>query len=182
MMDLDIPVNMSFTTTARSTLLHWFAPGVTLASNHSLQIPANVTTLGGATYKSPSPPAGDIAHQYTWVLFNEPANFTIPANLAANITSRSGFNLTLFAADTKLGTPIAANYMLVQNSNTTTTNGTTTGMSTSTTKATATSTVAASNTASTSVPKATSNVAAALKDSKAGLALGAALLMAVLTV
>jgi hypothetical protein len=181
MMDLDIPLNAtSLSTTARTTLLHWFAPSVTLLMNHTLQIPANVTALGGATYKSPSPPAGDIAHRYTWILYNEPANFSVPAALVANITSRQGFNLTAFAATAKLGTPIAADYMLVQNTNTTSTNGTTSGATT--TKATGTTTGTATGTASTSAVKATANVAAVLRDGKAGITLGVAVLLAAFAV
>jgi len=116
LIDLDVPSNGT-----RVKLLHWFAPditGVTSGLNSTtLTIPANGP---GAPYLQPSPPPGDSPHRYTFLLFEQPINFAVPAAFAninppASTTNRIGFNLTAFIAAANLSPPIAANYILVQN-------------------------------------------------------------------
>ncbi len=58
------------------------------------------------------PPVSD-AHRYVAVLFAQPANFTAPTGF--NATNRLSFNLTNFAAQARLGAPVAGNYFLVSN-------------------------------------------------------------------
>jgi hypothetical protein len=110
MVDLDVPLNGS-----RVQLLHWMAANVTLASSNSsgatlLNVPAGVVP-----YIQPSPPVGDVPHAYTFVLFSQPANFSIPAQYAGLAQNRIAFNTSQFLKDAGLGQPLAANYMRVQN-------------------------------------------------------------------
>jgi phosphatidylethanolamine-binding protein len=136
MIDLDVPRNNS-----RTTLLHWMAPDVTTTSgtNTTLKIPNPPT--GGAPYLQPNPPAGDTAHRYVQLLFAQPDAFAVPASFGNLTANRVGFNLTQFMAATKLGAPLAANYIRVQASNTTTTSSAKTVMATATGTAKGTVTV-----------------------------------------
>jgi len=116
MIDLDVPRNNS-----RVTLLHWFAPNV-VNSNGTLAFPISSNNPNiGAPYLQPSPPVGDSAHRYTFLLFPQPEGFNIPASFSsinppADSNARIGFNLTSFIAASGLqSTPVAANYIQVQN-------------------------------------------------------------------
>lgn len=110
MVDLDVPRNNT-----RVQLLHWLAPNVTLgSSNSSGPTPLNVP-VGFAPYLQPSPPVGDVPHAYTFIVFPQPANFSIPAKYADLANNRVGFNTSQFLADTGLSNAIAANYIRVQN-------------------------------------------------------------------
>jgi len=115
MIDLDVPRNNS-----RVTILHWFEPNVrvTSATDNTLLIPA--ANGSGASYLQPSPPVGDIPHRYVFLLFAQPANFTVPSQFAAinppaSTQARIGFNINDFVAAAGLGQPLAANYITVQN-------------------------------------------------------------------
>jgi len=116
MIDQDVPRNNS-----RLTLLHWFVPNIplTYSSNGTLAIPTVTNATGGAPYLQPSPPVGDIPHRYVFLLFPQPANFSIPAGFnispPPSVTDRIGFNVTDFAAQAHLSAPIAANWITVQN-------------------------------------------------------------------
>jgi hypothetical protein len=110
MVDLDVPRNNT-----RVQLLHWLAPNVTLGSSNSSGLtPLNIP-IGFAPYLQPSPPVGDIPHSYTFIVFPQPANFSIPAKYADLANNRVGFNTSQFLADTGLSNAIAANYIRVQN-------------------------------------------------------------------
>ena len=106
MVDSDVPRNGT-----RVELLHWLASNVTLAGNRMLSIPS----LNEAQYRQPSPPVGDTPHAYTFVLFAQPENFTVPAEFTDILETRVFFNISRFIAATGLGQPIAANYIRVQN-------------------------------------------------------------------
>lgn len=106
MVDSDVPRNGT-----RVQLLHWLVSNVTLGSNGTLAFPGP----GEAPYRQPSPPVGDSPHQYTFVLFTQPANFSVPAAFSAVLESRVFFNTTAFASAADLGTPFAANSIRVQN-------------------------------------------------------------------
>lgn len=114
MIDLDVARNGT-----RVNLLHWLATDITL-TNGSLTIPSTP----GAPYLRPNPPAGDSPHRYVFLLYAQPDGFSIPSQYAninppVNSTARIGFNLTAFAADTSLNSPLAANYITVQSTNST---------------------------------------------------------------
>lgn len=119
MIDQDVPRNGT-----TFTLLHWFQPSLHRTDNDSAlmvtMIDNNMTTVQGAPYIPPSPPGGSGPHRYNFILYTEPANFTIPEAYAsisppADTSARIGFNLTAFAAAAGLGEPVAANYLRVLN-------------------------------------------------------------------
>ncbi|KAF2827507.1 PEBP-like protein [Ophiobolus disseminans] len=105
MVDLDVPRNGT-----RVQLLHWLASNVTIGSNNALNVP-----VGQVPYLQPSPPVGDVPHAYTFIVFPQPANFSIPEQYANLTQNRVGFNTSKFVADAGLGQAIAANYIRVQN-------------------------------------------------------------------
>lgn len=164
--DLDVPSNGS-----RVTLLHWMSPditGVTDGKNSTeLTIPNPPV---GTPYLQPAPPVGDFPHRYVFLLFEQPRNFSIPPEFAninppTDVSARIGFNLAKFVAASGLSTPIAANYITVQNTTGTATttfppaqySTTVTGSSTTVTVSGGASGTSASASASAS---STSNVAA----------------------
>ena len=122
LIDQDVPLN----STAKTTLLHWFAPNLTsTADNSTLRLtnaasaPAGGAPVG-APYQSPTPPAGSGPHRYTFVLFAQPANFSVPAsygnvNPPNESSARRGFNVTDFVGASGLAAPLAANYLRVLN-------------------------------------------------------------------
>jgi len=116
MIDQDVPRNNT-----RTTLLHWFAPNIPLvfSTNGTLAISPVTNITGGAPYLQPSPGVGDIPHKYVFLLFTQPANFSIPAGFnispPPSTTDRIGFNLTDFVAKAGLSAPIAGNWITVQN-------------------------------------------------------------------
>ncbi|KAF2263491.1 PEBP-like protein [Lojkania enalia] len=106
MVDSDVPRNGT-----RVQLLHWLVTNATLGDNGTLNVPSP----GEAPYLQPSPPVGDVPHAYTFMLFSQPENFTIPAQFNAVLESRVGFNMSGFVEAAKLYDPLAANYIRVQN-------------------------------------------------------------------
>jgi len=113
MVDLDVPRNGS-----RVQLIHWLATNITrstpLSANTSgaaLQIPDS----NPVPYLQPSPPVGDIPHAYTFVLMEQPRNFTLPQQYANLSMSRVPFNVSQFANDANLTKPLAGNWITVQN-------------------------------------------------------------------
>ncbi|KAL3417983.1 hypothetical protein PVAG01_10993 [Phlyctema vagabunda] len=121
MIDIDLPINNT-----RVTLLHWFQPDLVVDSAGTL-VPSNTNASGpGAAYLQPNPPAGDIAHRYTFVLYEQPSTFSVPAAFAAinppaNVPARGGFSVAAFAAAADLGEPISGNFWTVQNTTVTAT-------------------------------------------------------------
>lgn len=86
------------------------------------QLTANVTTAGTdhaasvARYIEPMPP-GAAAHNYTFLLFEQPRNFTLPTKYSAffkttdeSPKNRLNFPLDSFLVETGLGKPVAANW------------------------------------------------------------------------
>jgi len=67
------------------------------------------------------PGLNDIAHTYTFYLFNQPANFTLPAWDAGRvynpISASTRMNFSVSAIADVAGAPVAANYMRIQNPN-----------------------------------------------------------------
>lgn len=67
------------------------------------------------------PPLNDIPHTYTFYLFAQPANFSLPAWDAGRIynpisvSARMNFSVTAVAAVPGVGPPLAATYIRVQN-------------------------------------------------------------------
>ncbi|CAO2656446.1 Nn.00g052490.m01.CDS01 [Neocucurbitaria sp. VM-36] len=108
MVDLDVPRNNT-----RVQLLHWLATSIPLTPNTPLTIPYPAPV----PYLQPSPPVGDVPHAYTFVLFAQPANFSIPAQYANLTNNRVGFNTSAFVESAGLasGSVLAGNWITVQN-------------------------------------------------------------------
>ncbi|PWN36189.1 PEBP-like protein, partial [Meira miltonrushii] len=74
-----------------------------------------------AGWFSPAPPAGSGVHRYTTLVFRQPANFTstLPAYLQnRNETIDTNFDLAQYIKEADLGPIVAANFFLLQNSDT----------------------------------------------------------------
>ena len=108
MMDSDVPSNGS-----RTTLLHWLVPDVTGTTDGLNSTLLDVRSDSGVPYLPPTPPQGDYPHRYSFLLYAQSDNFSIPSNV--NADSRRGFDLEGFLSATGLRNGLAANYMLVAN-------------------------------------------------------------------
>ena len=103
--------------TPRTTFLHWFAANVTGTLGGPLTIPS--TGPDSFMYLPPSPPAGDYPHRYIFFLYEQPENFTVPANVAAGATdfgARLGFDLKAFLEEGRITSALGATYMRISNS------------------------------------------------------------------
>ncbi|KAF1946658.1 PEBP-like protein [Clathrospora elynae] len=109
MVDLDVPSNNS-----RVQLVHWLATNVTRLNTSSTASLLNIPAAP-VPYLQPSPPVGDVPHSYSFVLFPQPANFSIPAQYSDLADNRVGFNVSRFVADAGLGGALAGNWITVQN-------------------------------------------------------------------
>jgi phosphatidylethanolamine-binding protein (PEBP) family uncharacterized protein len=112
MVDIDVPRNGT-----RVPLLHWMVTNVTLAGGNRQSGPLSIGN-SPIPYLQPSPPVGDVPHAYTFIVFPQPANFSVPPQylaIAQNQANRVGFNITQFLKDAGLGQALAANYIRVQN-------------------------------------------------------------------
>ncbi|KAL9009866.1 MAG: hypothetical protein Q9173_005140 [Seirophora scorigena] len=103
----------------RTTRLHFWQAGLTFSANGTL---VN-TTEPVAFYNGPMPPAGDIAHDYVFYLFQQEAAFAPPPpdspfnvnNVNAAGINRNSFSVQRFADGEGVGDLVAANYIQVQN-------------------------------------------------------------------
>jgi phosphatidylethanolamine-binding protein len=118
MMDLSVEPN-NIPTETNTTLIHWILPGLSFLNATTTALTSHSDAI--APYFPPGPPAGQ-THTYALFLYDEPPNFTIPAdyvpifkNLTASVENRVGFNLTEFVEQTGLGDPLAADWFLVSN-------------------------------------------------------------------
>ncbi|KAF2715903.1 hypothetical protein K431DRAFT_236623 [Polychaeton citri CBS 116435] len=128
LVDLSIPISLLPYKTdlapglgeGRSTRLHWLQTDLSQTANGSFYS----TSAPLAFYTGPMPPPGDIAHTYTFYLFPQPANFSLPpADAGRNFSALEAFdrfNFSVTAISDVLGPPIAANYYRVQNTSSTT--------------------------------------------------------------
>ena len=102
----------------RTTRLHYWQAGLTFATNGSL---VN-TTEPVAYYQGPSPPPGDIPHDYVFYLFEQNEDFAPPPedspfnvdNINANPMNRMSFDVQRIASGEGFGDLVAANYIVVQ--------------------------------------------------------------------
>jgi hypothetical protein len=120
MVDLDVPRNNS-----RVQLIHWIAANVTRSvplSANTTESPLVIPSDNPVPYLQPSPPVGDILHSYTFILMQQPRNFSIPSMYDDLADNRVGFNVSQFAADANLTVGVAASWITVQNLTETPTN------------------------------------------------------------
>ncbi|KAI0335621.1 PEBP-like protein [Cubamyces sp. BRFM 1775] len=90
---------------------HLLAPG--LMANGSLATGATLVnnTPAISEYISPAPLAGSGPHRYTMVLYIQPSNFTTAVSSVVNSsTPITNFNVSLFAQELGLGSPLAGNF------------------------------------------------------------------------
>ncbi|KAE8446941.1 hypothetical protein EG329_011423 [Mollisiaceae sp. DMI_Dod_QoI] len=114
MMDIDLPP--STTGGPRGTVLHGMITGFKSAG--TMKDTTHVLTssdAGPASYMGPSPPAETPAHPHHYIemLFEQPADFAVPASMKSRLSSRVNFNITQFISLAGLKDPLAANYFLV---------------------------------------------------------------------
>ncbi|KAI9874005.1 MAG: hypothetical protein M1830_010299, partial [Pleopsidium flavum] len=123
--DAPTPTNASV-----SQYLHWLQPGLRFASTRNTTANAfspypatiNASATGTVPYVRPQPPPTSPAHRYIALLYAQPSNFSVPAAFQSfSATNRTKFNVSMFAAQARLGNVVAANYFLVSNMTTTTT-------------------------------------------------------------
>jgi phosphatidylethanolamine-binding protein len=127
MIDQDVPAQAADPSApegSRTTILHWLQPNL-IATEDILTVDVTMeaaSTAIGAPYRPPTPPGGDIAHRYTFLLFEQPDNWAIPAEYSginppseSNPSAIFGFNITEFMAASGLAEPLAANFLRVIN-------------------------------------------------------------------
>ncbi|KAK5064464.1 hypothetical protein LTR84_000297 [Exophiala bonariae] len=160
--------------TEKVEFLHWFQPdlaesdellaGLLAVQNSSDSINATTSALPSAPYLAPTPPEGSGPHRYTFLLYAQPDDFSVPASYASffvdvpDLSNRLPFNIKQFAEDSDLGEPLAANWFRVLNG------------SAEETSAALTSTVGPSSTASGSANTATATTTSASSGSQTGTA------------
>ncbi|KAI0832580.1 phosphatidylethanolamine-binding protein [Trametes gibbosa] len=153
MVDPDAPTPQDPTA---SQIRHLLAPG--LQANGSLATGAVLVnnTPAISDFLRPTPPAGSDPHRYTLVLFVQPANFTSAVGQFLNAsTPISNFNISLFAQELGLGSPIAGNFFFTgPDANSTGTANSTGSASAATTSPTNPTSPGATNTPSSSMGKA----------------------------
>ncbi|KAI0775962.1 phosphatidylethanolamine-binding protein [Trametes elegans] len=155
MVDPDAPTPQN---PSAAQIRHLLAPG--LRTNGSLATGASLvnTTPAISNFLRPSPPAGSDPHRYTLLLFVQPANFTTVAPKFVNAsTPINNFNISLFAQEVGLGSPVAGNFFLTgpdanSGASTNGTNSTNSTNSTSSTNSTGDTTGTASGSSAASVP------------------------------
>ncbi|KAF2018488.1 PEBP-like protein [Aaosphaeria arxii CBS 175.79] len=109
--DSDVPRNGT-----RVELLHWLVSNVTVNSQSNSSGALLIPGPGEAPYWQPSPPVGDVPHAYSFILFSQPDNFSIPEQFNGVLQTRVFFNVSNFVAATGLsGRALAGNYIRVQN-------------------------------------------------------------------
>ena len=114
---------LSNQTVPGSNLLHWIFGNLTY--DPSLELLATVdpdnvyndpiSALAGCIGPGPAPGITKPVHDYTMLLFDQPDNFTYPANYTefwntTGSTARSGFPYEEFIEQSGLGQPIASNW------------------------------------------------------------------------
>ncbi|OSD04396.1 PEBP-like protein [Trametes coccinea BRFM310] len=110
MVDPDAPTPQNPTA---AQIRHLLAPGI--QANGSVTSGAALVnnTPAISDFLRPTPPAGSDPHRYILLLFVQPANFTTVAPQFVNSsTPISNFNISLFAQEVGLGSPIAGNFFL----------------------------------------------------------------------
>jgi len=106
-----------------TTILHFLQTNLTSSTNNSsapnssLFVPLQTNTPPLSSYLAPAPQAElpPRAHRYIQLLYEQPDNFSIPAEFEDVLKSRVGFALDSFASLTGLGEVVAANWFTITN-------------------------------------------------------------------
>ncbi|KAI0720274.1 phosphatidylethanolamine-binding protein [Cerioporus squamosus] len=110
MVDPDAPTPQNPTV---AQIRHLLAPNITL--NGSLASGALLVNNSPAIsdFQRPTPPAGSDPHRYILLLFAQPSNFSsVVPGVVNSSTPISNFNISAFAEQLGLGSPLAGNFFL----------------------------------------------------------------------
>lgn len=114
MLDLDVPPAAD--STKRRVLLHCMNTGFKATKQEIGGAAAILSSSdkGPAAYIPPNPPAVDTkAHRYVELLFQQPANLSIPQSTFAEMSARINFDTQAFMTQHGLKAPVAANFFQV---------------------------------------------------------------------
>ncbi|KAL7006899.1 hypothetical protein EMMF5_003483 [Cystobasidiomycetes sp. EMM_F5] len=118
---------------AQGEYRHYLANGVGVPASFNGSGAFNVTNGTVITnYAGPGPIAGTGAHRYAWLLFQQPTNFSAPANLSTAGVAPGHWSVYDYATSTHLGKIVAASFFTVQNGNPTASVVSTTAINTAT--------------------------------------------------
>jgi len=151
---------------------HYLANDVTVTANEdgSLGL-SNGTVI--TYYAGPGPIVATGAHRYSWLLFEQPADFAAPANLSTPGVGPSHWNFPAYVQETGLGAPIAANFFTVENGAPSVPAVSTSAVNTATLEVSSSS-AAASGTAATSATRGSGAAAAASSSAASAAPTGSA--------
>ncbi|TBU58402.1 phosphatidylethanolamine-binding protein [Dichomitus squalens] len=118
MVDPDAPTPQNPT---EAEIRHLLAPNITLSGSLADGALLVNNTPAISDFLRPTPPAGSDPHRYILLLFVQPANFSqVAPNFVNASTPVSNFNISLFAVEAGLGSPVAGNFFLTGPDNTST--------------------------------------------------------------
>ena len=106
--DAPTPQNRSL-----SEVRHFISGSMTLSGSLASGATLTNTTPAVSDYITPGPPAGSDPHRYTLMLFVEPSDFTTATHSFVNASvAPLNFNVSTFAQEVGLGSPVAGTYFL----------------------------------------------------------------------
>lgn len=102
--------------------LHWIQPNLVAKSDGNLTVDSSIqgSSQVECPYLEPAPPAGGGPHRYVILLFEQPANWTVPGNYSdisppVTIYDRLNFSLPDFISSSGLNAPIGATFFRAMN-------------------------------------------------------------------
>lgn len=100
----------------QSTYLQCMTQGMKISSTQfgsgTYQLTGGSGALAAYVPPNPSSSNSPAAHRYMGLLFEQPPNFTIPANLQTMVTSRQNFDLRDFIEQCNLPLPMWSNFFV----------------------------------------------------------------------
>jgi hypothetical protein len=154
MLDADVP-NL----TEQKHNRHWLLTNVTIGQN---SVVSNATATSTTRYWGPWPPSGSGPHRYVIMLYAQPSDFTPPAEFAQTDMPVEPMDWSGYVSDSHLGSPVAANYIQVEEGSATASIFSTASVVSSTLSAIPTTVGSATSTSTQSTPSNSPNGAEAL--------------------
>ncbi|TFK94650.1 PEBP-like protein [Polyporus arcularius HHB13444] len=122
MVDPDAPTPQNPTV---AQIRHLLAPNITLSGSLATGALLVNNSPAISDFQRPTPPAGSDPHRYILLLFAQPANFSsVVTGIVNSSTPISNFNISAFAEQLGLGSPLAGNFFLTGPDANSTGNGT----------------------------------------------------------
>lgn len=119
----------SQTNTSTAGFLQWALCGLAFVSYEDRTLASSASSQVIAPYAGPTPRPGTALHEYIFLLFQQPASFTLPMAFAGfGAENRTKFELGDFAEQAGLRKPLTANYFISGSNSTRTGNATATGV------------------------------------------------------